>query len=130
MQVGRAAGLGDQIAVEADRALMLAETDRDFGGERAIVGIVGVDRQQPVDLGPGLGMSVPPCQALGIIMARGVVIGREAQDGLEQRLGIVEDLACDADPGEQTHRIGMIAVAQQIGADDLLGGHEIAVGEQ
>lgn len=69
-------------------------------------------------------------QALRIIAACGDVIGHEIEHAGEQQLGIVEHLARHRDLCQQAHRLDLVAMFDEIGADHLLGGFEFAIVEQ
>ena len=66
----------------------------------------------------------------GVFLPRGAVIRRTLQHRGEQHLGIEVDLVCDADAGQQAHRLDVVTVPQQVRPDERLGRLQIAVHEQ
>ena len=65
-----------------------------------------------------------------VIVAGGEVVRGALQHRRKQVLGVVEDLECHADAGQQPHRLDVVAVGQQERADQLLGAHDVAIGKQ
>jgi len=65
-----------------------------------------------------------------VILAREPIVGGLREHRGEQQLGVVVYLVSDADAREQAHRLDVIAVLQQVGADQRLGRLQITVREQ
>ena len=63
---------------------------------------------------------MPLQQHQGIVVAGGPIVGCELEDGLEQQLRIVEDIALEPDPREQAHGLDVVAMLEQVGTDDVL----------
>jgi hypothetical protein len=59
-----------------------------------------------------------------------MVVGRQLQRRRQQQLGVVQDALRHADLGQEPHRLGMVAVAQQEGPDPRLRRNDVAVCEQ
>ena len=85
--------------------------------------------EQLVELLERLRMLVPLQQRQRVVVARRMIVGREHQHAFEQQFRIVEHVELHADPGEQPHRFDMVAVLQQIVANQALGREHLAVGE-
>ncbi len=100
VQVGRLGRVGEQVLVQRDGGLVLAQAHGGGGGQHAMLGITRVQRQQLFDLRVRQGVLVALDQALGVVAARGVVVGRQLQRRLQQHLGVVEHVAGHADPGQ------------------------------
>ena len=77
-----------------------------------------------------LGIAVQLDERLGVLLARGAVVGRKLEHRCQQQLRIVEDPVRDADAREQPHGLDVVAVLQQERADHGLGRLEVAVREE
>ncbi len=64
-----------------------------------------------------------------VLVAGGMIIGRERHHVLEEKLGIVGNVEFHADLREQAHPFDVIAMGQQVLANDVLGGVDFAVRE-
>ena len=134
MQVGRQrrfrVRVREHVGEAADAAFMIAEPDGRRGVQGAVVDVLRVEFQQPIELGDGLGVLVAVQQHAGVVAPQFDVVRGHLQGRGQQDLGIIEHLARDADAGQQPHRLDMIAVAQQERANELFGGREVAFAEQ
>ena len=130
VQVRGARRIHQELAVERDRLFVLAEADAGGRVERAVLAILRLELQQLLELRARLAVLVALDQHQRIVVARGAVVGRQREHGLEQQLRIVQHVARDADLRQQAHGLDVIAMLQQIGADDVLGGRQFAVGKQ
>jgi hypothetical protein len=130
MDIGVLRRTGEQLSVEPDGTLVLAEGGG--GGrvellEKPVLGLFG---EKPVELAAGVEVLVKPDQDLGIFPSRGSIARRQLENGREQDLGVVEHLVHDADSGKQPHAFHMIAVLQEKRAHQGFGRIEVAVREQ
>ena len=73
---------------------------------------------------------MPLHQGLGIVVSRRAMVGRQGQHRLQQQFRIIQHVARDPDLGQKPHRLRMIAMPQEEGADDVFRRRQIAVGEQ
>ena len=119
-----------QLAVQAHRPLVLAESHAARGIQRLEQGVVGFAFEQHGEFPPRLAVLVHLQQHLGIFTARRMVGGRQFEHGREQQLGVVQHLAHHADPGQQPHAFDVVALAQEVGADQGLSRIHVAVREQ
>ena len=113
-------GVRPHAAIDRDGALVLADADGRGRRQGAVVRVIGVEVEQGVDLFACGGVLLPLQQGLGVFVAGGPVVRRQGEHRRQQGLGFVEHVVRQRNAGEQAHRVGLIALAQQKGADDLL----------
>ena len=109
---------------------MLAQPHAGHGVEGAIVAVGRIGGEQPLGLLLRRLVQVALDEHLDVLEARGVVVRRKFEHAFQQQLRVIEDVTLDADARQQAHRLHVVAVLQQEGADQLLRGRELAVREQ
>ena len=89
--------LRHEVAIGPQGFLVLAESDASRGVKRAESPTGRIDRQKPAGLLQRRGVLVPLGEHLGVVVTGDVIVRRERQHALEQKLGVVEDLELQAD---------------------------------
>jgi hypothetical protein len=129
-QIRRLRRLGQHRFIDRDRLVVAAEAHGRCRRQGAIVEIGGVERQESLQLLAGGGVAVAIHQAARIFQARRAMVGLQLEHGGQEQLGIVQHAARHADFGQQPHRLGVIPMAQEEGADPPFGWIQVPVGEQ
>ncbi len=119
-----------QLAVERNRALMVAESHPRAREQHLQGSAARVVRHELLDLGECFLVAVQLGEDERVLVARRLVVGRALEHRGEQHLGIEVDLVRDADARQQPHRLDVIAVLEEVGPDQRLGRLEITVGEE
>ena len=129
MQLGVIRRLDQDFTVERQRLAVVAEAraDRRIGGP--VDSVVRIGCEQFLHLLPRAHVLVALEQCHRVLVAGGMVIRRERHHVLEEELGIVGDVEFHADLREQPHALDVIAMGQQVLANDMLGGVDFAVRE-
>ena len=120
----------DHGAVQRDRRVVVPETDKGGCGQGAVIRIVGIHLQQKPGLLQRLAMFVPLDQRMRIVVPCRVVLRLQHQHRREQGFGVIQRIIGDRDLRQHAHRLGVVAVAQQEGADDLFGSRRLPIREQ
>ncbi len=120
-----------QLAVERNRALMVPKAHARAREQHLQRSAARVVRHELLDLGECFLVAVQLGEHERVLVARRLVVGRALEHRGEQHLRSIEvDLVRDADPRQQPHRFDVIAVLEEVGPDQRLGGLQITVGEE
>jgi hypothetical protein len=84
MQVSRVRRGAQQLPVQADGALVLAQADAGAGVERAVVQVIRIERKQFFDFLAGPRIQMPLEQYAGVVVACRAVVWRDLQHSLKQ----------------------------------------------
>ena len=120
----------EQPTVERKRLFMPAKTNQVRGREHAQLAAARIIFEQLRKLLLGVLILVKLDQDVGELQPRRTVAGRPLQDRLQQQLRVIEDLARDADAGQQPHCLHVIAVGDQPCAHQRLRDFQITVFEK
>ena len=110
MYLGRLRCLDEQFAVKTNGAFVVTEANPGRRLRAAVGAIARLALKELVELIQGPRVFVPPEEHLDIVEARGRIIRGEGKHGRKQQFGIIQHIKFGADPGEQAHRLDMVAV--------------------
>ena len=129
MQLGVTRRLRQDFTVDRQGLRIIAETCAYRRMGCAVKSVVRIDLEQFLHLLPRAHVLMAAQQGERVLVARGMIIRREHQDVLQQELGVVHDVEFHADLREQPHTLDVIAVGQQVLANDMLGRNDFTVRE-
>src|SRR5882757_2675160 len=109
---------------------MVSEADARGRVERQVLPVLRLQLQERLEFFAGPKVLLPVKEDAGILEPGGSVVRGEFQDGREQNLRIVQYLTCNADTGEQSHGLDMIAMLQKVGPHNVLRRQPVAVRKQ
>lgn len=130
MQLGGPRRSGQQLAVARQGTLVLAESDPAQRLQHQAVAVTGKGGDQTLGLVQGLWVAIALEEDVGVFEARGVEIRRVPQCRLAQLLCVCQTVTRHGDARQQPQSLRIQAVTQQEGAQQLLGGPGLAIGQQ
>ena len=119
--------LGEDLAIQRQGTIEVAESGAHRRVGRTVSAIAGIELEQFLHLPARLEVLVALDQDDCVFVARQAMVGRDGERALEQQFGVIDDIEIQADLREQPHRLDVIAMGQEIPADDILGVAHLAV---
>ncbi len=121
---------GQQLRIQIDHRLVVAQADAGRGILLEVVAVVRVAAEQALGLLPRLQVLLLLQERHGVVEARGVVVRRALEHRFQQGLGLGERAALTADARQQAQGADVVAILGQVGPDDVLRRRQIAIGVQ
>ena len=129
MQLGVVRRLGQDFTVERQRLAEIAESRAYRRVSGAVGPVVRIGGEKLFHLLPRAHVLMAAEQGDGVLVAGGMILRRERHHSLEEELGVVHDIEFHADLREQPHALDVIAIGQQVLANDMLSGVDLTVRE-
>ena len=91
--------------------------------------VAGLESAELIQFGQGGLVAMATQQHGGVVEASGTIVRLHRQYGAEQQFRIIERVTLDANARQQSHGLNMVAVLQEIGADQLFCRLQFMVGK-
>jgi hypothetical protein len=130
VQGGRIGRGDEELAVRGDGLLVLPHSGVCDCVQRQVLLVVGVASQECVELPSRSRIHLSINQYANVIQPGGVVVRCESQDGFQQVLRLVQDVALLIDPCQQPQRFDVVARPLQLRSDDVFRGRRVSIREQ
>ena len=100
MQLRIVRGIDEQLEIQLDTLLLIAEADAGARIQSLVESIVRLEFQQRLEFETCLAVILALEQSSGIVVSCRAIVRGEFQDSLQQQLRVVKHSALDSDQGE------------------------------